>query len=215
MPSDHDEPIVPQQAAAVAKRYRRIERPISFAAVLPVGIAAGVAYVTFTLVPAMLVALVATVAVRIPVFQTSGRVTLATDAPPEAVRREFESACPLGLAFQWGIADEIERTEEGWAYDISSLFGRRSVRMTVEPRWDEGEDEDLALVVTAGGHSWATYHVTVAERADGTIVETAQTSDRRFGLRRLPQWFVARRYRDEALAAQGYRVVDRETGLSL
>jgi len=215
MPSDHDEPTVPQQAATVAERYRRIERPMSVAAVLPVGIAAGVAFVALTLVQALLVALLAVLAVRIPVFRTSGRATLVTDAPPEAVRRDLESPCPPGLAFQWGIADEIEQTEAGWAYDISYLFGRRSVRMNVEPRWDEGEDEDLALVVTAGGHPWATYYVTVAERAAETIVEIDQASDRRFGLRRLPQWFLARRYRDAALEAQGYRVRDRETSISI
>lgn len=215
MPSE-SETTVPEGAAAVTRRYRRLERPTSFAVALAFGLVVGVAFVTLTLVQALVVALLAAVVLRFPVFRSGGRTTLATDAPPDAVRRDFESAHPPVLAFQWGIADEVSETEEGWAYDISYLFGLRSTEMTVECRRDgDADDGDLELVVTAESQPWGTYHVTIDARGDETVVEVAHRSDRRFGLRRLPQWFVARRYRDEALAAQGYTVRDRETELTL
>ena len=52
-------------------------------------------------------------------------------------------------------------------------------------------------------------------RGDDTVVDVDWTSDRRFGLRRLPQQFVADRYRTDALAVQGYRVADRDTSISI
>jgi hypothetical protein len=55
----------------------------------------------------------------------------------------------------------------------------------------------LEIVVTAGGRPWATYVVSIDERGGETVVDVALASDRRFGLRRLPQWLLARRYRDE------------------
>lgn len=126
MPSDHDGPTAPQQATAVAQRYRRLERPTSFGVAAAVGLVIGVAFVVLTLVQTVLVAFVAAVTLRFPVFRPGSRATLATDATPVAVRRAFESACPPALAFQWGIADEIEQTEAGWAYEVSSLFGLQS-----------------------------------------------------------------------------------------
>lgn len=215
MPSESDT-AVPAEAAAVARRYRRLERPTSFAVALAFGLVVGVAFVTLALVQALVVALLAAVVLRFPVFRSGGRTTLATDATPEAVRRDFGSARPPVLAFQWGIADEVRETDEGWAYEIPYLFGLRSAEMTVECRRDEDADDgDLELVVTAESQPWGTYHVTIDEDGDETVVEVTHRSDRRFGLRRLPQWFVARRYRDATLTAQGYTVRDREAGLTI
>jgi len=104
-------------------------------------------------------------------------------------------------------------------YEFSYLFGLRSTEMTVETRSnapDAGADDDtLELVVTAGGRSWATYTVSIQRGGDDTVIDVEWASDRRFGLRRLPQQFVADRYRADAFAVQGYRVADRETSLSL
>jgi hypothetical protein len=51
---------------------------------------------------------------------------------------------------------------------------------------------------------------TQRSKDDGTVVEYEYTADRRFGLRRVPQRIVANRYRDEALEAQEYVVVEQD-----
>jgi hypothetical protein len=67
--------------------------------------------------------------------------------------------------------------------------------------------------ITMGGQPWATYTATSTADADGTVVEVEYDSNRRFGLRRVPQQILAHRYRDDALNAQGYVVVERESYL--
>lgn len=47
-----------------------------------------------------------------------------------------------------------------------------------------------------------------------TTVGVEWRSERRFGLRRLPQWFAAEHFRESALEAQDYRVVERDARLS-
>jgi len=153
-----------------------------------------------------------------PVFRPSGAARLVTDADPDAVRADFERETPPPLVFQWGIADDVRSTDDGVTYEFSYLLGLRSTEMTVETRWntpDAGTDGDLELIVTVGGRPWATYTVSMQRDGDDTVVDVDWMSDRRFGLRRLPQRLVADRYRADALAVQGYRVADRETSLSL
>ena len=232
MPSTGDAAdVVPSEAAAVARRYRRVERPVSGAVGLLVGGACGLALWLLPLLPALLVAAGVAALVRVPVLRSEGRAELTTDADPGVVRAAFESATPPLLAFQWGIADEVRSTADGGACEISYLFGLRSVTMETAVRCgasDDGDggtgtardgegsdDADLGLVVTADGEPWATYSASIARRDDGTVVDVEWTSDRRFGLRRLPQWLVATRYREEALAAQGFAVPERDAGLTL
>jgi hypothetical protein len=57
--------------------------------------------------------------------------------------------------------------------------------------------------------------VAVREDDEGTVVDVDVEADRRFGLNRLPQQFVAGRYRREALDAQGYTVVERDASVGL
>jgi hypothetical protein len=57
---------------------------------------------------------------------------------------------------------------------------------------------------------WATYIATICDADDQTIVDIEYTSTRRFGLRRVPQQLLAERYRDAALMAQGYTVIERD-----
>jgi hypothetical protein len=223
--------VVPSEAAAVARRYRRVERPVSGAVALLVGGACGLALWLLPLLPALLVAAGVAALVRVPVLRSEGRAELTTDADPGVVRAAFESATPPLLAFQWGIADEVRSTADGGACEISYLFGLRSVTMETAVRCGAGDDgdggtgtvrdgegsddADLGLVVTAGGEPWATYSASIARRDDGSVVDVEWTSDRRFGLRRLPQWLVATRYREEALAAQGFAVPERDARLTL
>ena len=73
----------------------------------------------------------------------------------------------------------------------------------------------LGLTVTANDKPGATYTIALREHDDETLVDIAWTSDRRSGLRRLPQWLIADRYYPAALTAQGYRVLNRDVTLSL
>lgn len=218
MPSGTNEVNRHSEAVDVAHRYQRLERPLSYVVALLVGLVVGAAFLLFSLIEAVLVGLAVGALVRVPVFRPSGTARLITDADPDAVRTEFEGETPPPLAFQWGIADDVRSTDDCVAYEFSYLFGLRSTEMTVETRWntpDDRIDGDLELVVTAGGRPWATYTVSMQRDGDDTVVDVDWMSDRRFGLRRLPQQLVADRYRADALAVQGYRVADRETSLSL
>lgn len=239
MPSPGDAVDVPRAATAVARRYIRVERPVSGALALVVALVFVAAYLVLPLLQALVAWVVLLAAVRAPAFRSHGTARLATDADPEAVHAEFAGPTPPVLALQWGIADRVRRTDEGAVYEISYLFGLRSTTVETAVRQRPSSDEeagegvggnaagasdgsagdaasgDLELAVTAGGTPWATYVASVSERADRTVVDVEMNSDRRFGLRRLPQWLVAERYRQEALEAQGYEVLNRDAGLSL
>lgn len=196
----------------VVRRYHRRERLLSglFAAAVVAAFLATL--VLASLVPAALVALALVVLVRAPVLRSRGTVRLATDADPAAVVDALTGSTPPVLAFQWGVADAVETRGETAVYRLSYLFGLRSVEATVRAETDATADVDrrVELVVEMDGEPWATYTVTVGEGADGTVVEYEYAADRRFGLRRVPQRLVQKRYRDELLAAQGYTVVERE-----
>jgi len=203
----------PPEAVAVADRYRRLERPISGAIALLLGVAVAVAVLWLPLVPGLLVAAVLVVVVRAPLFISQGTARLVADATPETVRDDFGGPTPPPLVFQWGVADAVHATGSGATYRFSYLFGLRSTTMTVET--DRNADGDVRFVVTADGRPWATYEVTVASDGGDTVVDVTWSSDRRFGLNRVPQWLVAERYRVDALGTQGYTVVDRDATLSL
>jgi len=206
----------PSGAVAVARRYRRLERPLSGVVALSVGVTAAAALFVLGLVPGLVVALAVVALVRVPVFESGGSARLVSGADPAAVRADVEGPTPPFLAFQWGIADEVRPTADGSAYELSYLFGLRSVRLVTEvrPLGDGGPDADLELVVTADGRPWGTYTVSVDGTGDGAVLDVEWESDRRFGLNRLPQWLVAEHYRGDVLVAQGYAVEERDASLS-
>jgi hypothetical protein len=202
----------PPEALAVAKRYLRRERPLSgLIVVLAVAVFLGT-FVATSLVPAVVVATLLIVVARAPIVESRGTVRLRTDEDAESVAESFAGPTPPILVFQWGIADEILTGDETVTYRLSYLFGVRSVEVTVDTRTDRTPDggRRIELKLTVGGRPWSTYVVTVDGRDGGTVVEYEYAADRRFGLRRVPQRIVANRYRDEALDAQGYGVVDRD-----
>jgi len=226
-------------AAAVADRYHRVERAASWALALLVAGAflAAVAAVSFW--PGVAVAAVLAIALRVPVYRRRGSVRLRTEAPPDAVVREFASARPPILALQWGVADEVRDGGEDAtaadrptgtraAYEFSFLFGLRSAAIDLETdvRADatsaggerDGPDDAVATVAidgAVGDSPWGSYAVTVRESRDGgAIVDVELRPTRRFALRRLPQAWVAERYYAEALAAQGYEVLERSVSLT-
>ncbi|QAU14414.1 hypothetical protein EKH57_14300 [Halorubrum sp. BOL3-1] len=202
-------------------RYHRVERITSWVLALSVAGAflAAVAAVSFW--PGVAVAAVLAVAFRVPVYRRRGSSRLRTEAPPETVLREFESARPPVLAFQWGLADEV-RTESvagtDATYEVSSLFGLRSasIDVTAERRETDSGSAAVDIEGTADGRPWGSYVITVHEADDGrTVVDVELAPTRRFDLRRLPQGWVAERYYADVLAAQGYEVVEREVSHGL
>jgi len=204
----------PEAALAVVGRYLRHERPVT-ALVVVLAIAAFLGTLLATsLVPAVLVAAVLIVAVRAPVLRPEGTVRLHTEKDPEAVLEGFTGPTPPVLAFQWGLADEVTAGNDVVTYRVSYLFGLRSVELTVRTRVDSTADGDrVELELTTGDRPRATYSATIRPDGEGTAVDLEYVSDRRFGLRRLPQRLLAARYRDEALEVQGYTVVEREASL--
>ncbi len=207
----------PQAARNVAKQYLRRERTASgLLTVLVVSVFLGT-YLATSLVPAILVGAGLVVVTRAPLVQPRGNVRLRTDEQSEAVVESFTGPTPPVLVFQWGIADEITAEDGAVTYRLTYLLGLRSVEVTVDTRTvrvPSGERQ-VELEVTVGGQPWSTYVATVETKDSKTIVEYEYTTNRRFGLRRLPQRYVATRYRDEALRAQGYVVVGRDEQYSI
>jgi hypothetical protein len=205
----------PEAAVAVAEQYLDLARPAN-------AVVAGLAVVTFvgtylatSLLPAVVVAAVLVVVARVPVLRSYGTATLTTEKPPETVLEEFSGPTPPVLVFQWGAADEVTVDEDGTvSYPISSFFGLRTAVATVARETTETEaGHRVELTVTVGGSPWATYTATITEAEAESNIEVEYQSERRFGLRRVPQQRAAATYRDRALDAQGYTVVARDSHL--
>lgn len=201
----------PGNAVAVAERYARVERPVTVGVAVAIGVLGGGAVIALPLLWGLAVALGLLAVARVPVFQSGGRTRLRTGADPATVRETFVGPTPPPLALQWGVADEVRVDGEDAVYDVSYLFGLRSVEMRVDA---EAVDDRVELTVTTDGQNWGTYTAQIEPTTDGTEITVAVDSDRKFGLRRLPQHLVARRYRDAAIEAQGYEVVERSFSLS-
>ena len=202
----------PSTVRTVANRYLKRERPLSalfVALVLTIFLGT---YVVTSLLLAVVVGAVLVVATRAPVLRSHGSVRLHTGDDPAAVADAFTGPTPPVLGLQWGMADEIRTDEETVTYHVSFLFGLRGQELTVHSETDTtpSGDRQIELTVTSDDSPWATYTVTLSPDDSGTRVDVAYTSNRKFGLRRLPQQFVARRFRDDVLTAQGYTVVERE-----
>lgn len=206
---------VPAEAGAVAQRYLRAERFVTTAVALTLAFLGGAAVVFLPLLWGLAVALGILALFRLPLLRSELHALLRTDADPEAVREAFTGPTPPPLALLWGIADDV-REEGGTAvYDVTYFFGLRSVELRVEREVTETSDGDrITMAITTNGEPWGTYTATLSEADGATEVAVNVQSDRRFGLRRLPQQLVARRYRDAVLTAQGYEVLGREGSLT-
>jgi hypothetical protein len=156
------------------------------------------------------------VVARAPVLETHGTIRLRTDAPPAAVVEELDGPTPPVLAFQWGVADEVASEDGRVTYPVSYLFGLRTATMSLSRETSPTpEGHRIELELTVDGNPWGSYTATVRDADDGSVVDVEYESDRRFGLRRIPQQRLADRYRDEALEVQGYTVVSRESHLGV
>jgi hypothetical protein len=201
----------PQAALAVARQYLRRERTLSaLVGVLPASVFVGV-FLATSLVLALVAGAVLVVVVRVPLVRSHGTVRLRTDDDVATVVDSFTGPTPPVLTFQWGIADKITATESKVTYHVSYLLGLRSVDVTVYTRTDttSSGERRVELEVTVDEQPWATYTATISRQNGQTVVDCEYASDRRFGLRRVPQRIVAERYRDRSLAVQGYTAVER------
>ncbi|RKD95288.1 hypothetical protein [Halopiger aswanensis] len=199
---------------SIVRRYERTQRilKVSVAAVSVVAVLAAFAALPYLV--ALGLSLGALVALLLPLSTTSGTLHLQTDADLETVRRDFEGETPPILPFQWGLADTVRSTDDGTDYEISYLFGLRSVTMTVETRTvSDDPDVDLEIEVAEAGRPWGTYSVALEERDGATHVTVSVESNRRFPLNRLPQTIAAVRYQQAAYEAQGYAVLEYDRSI--
>ncbi|AHG01458.1 hypothetical protein HALLA_03455 (plasmid) [Halostagnicola larsenii XH-48] len=203
----------PEEALAVANRYHRRERTLTVVvAVVAVSLYLGVYYVT-SLLPAVVTAVVLLVTVRAPLLQPRGTYRLKSDDDPEAVVDAFTGPTPPVLAFNWGIADEITTREEEVTYHVSYLLGLRSAEMDVQREIDHTQNgrHRVTLEITANDKPWATYTATISQKDGETSIDVEYISNQRFGLQHVPNQFFGERYREDALTAQGYTVLERES----
>jgi len=224
--TDANRTAVPAVVRTAARRYWRRTLALRVLVALvyfPVSVA-----ILFTLpyLPALAVIVVLLGTLAAPLFNTGGTIELTTDRSPAAVREDFMSATPPVVGFQAALADEIRPTETGAEYDLSTAFGLRSATMTIETERlagdsDPGNDAatdsnaDLEIVVTVDDKPWGRYRVATSERDDGTAVTITMRPDRRFGVRRLPDFVFGRRYRRQLFDGQGYTLVADDTSLSV
>lgn len=213
---------VPEAVASVARRYRRLDvwlrRVLALLTLLVIVLLTAV----WSLTPALLAGIALLLALRVPLLRTESTTRLRTSADLDAVRRDFAGPTPPMLALQWGSADEVDGADEAGAtadgrWIVSYAFGLRSVEMrtAVEERPAADADDAFDVVVTVDGSEWATYAVDLHATDDGTLVHLAGGADRRFSLVRFLVWPRIDRAFREAVAAQGYEVVERAFGVQL
>ena len=220
----------PWAVRPIVRRYHRVERTVSWLLALSVAAVAVTAILSLPFLIGVVAALGLLVLMRLPLVRRRGNTRLETDADPETVRAEFESTTPPVLVFQWGLVDTDDVTVEDRPdgrvveYDVSYLFGLRSVTMRVEAAdhpsgdsdaVDTSDVDELELLVTVDGTQWASYTVAIGREDGQTIVDVAWGTDNRVDVRQLLQGFVARRYYPAALDALGYEAVLRDGSWSL
>lgn len=207
---------VSSPVAAVARRYRWIDR-LSRAGLL-LALLLGVLAVAhrWSIWPAALLAAGALVLLGAPLLGTEGTARLQTTADLEAVRRELRGPTPPMLALQWSGAESIRASEDdGGVCEFSYLFGLRSTQMRIGVEERPADDADAAFDVTvaAGGQPWATYAVALRAEEGITTVDLSWTSDRRFPITRFLAWPLVHDAQRAAIEAQGYEVVERSVAL--
>lgn len=211
-----DQRAVPSAVRTAARRYWRHTlalRALVALVYFPVSVAI---LLTLPYLPALAVIVVLLGTLAGPLFNPGGAIELTTDRSPAAVCEDFTSATPPVVGFQAALADEIRPTETGAEYDLSTALGLRSATMTIETkRFEDDAAADIEIVVTVGDKPWGRYTVTTHKRGDDTTVMITAVPDRRFGVRRLPDFVFGRRYRARLFDGQGYTLVADNTSLSI
>ena len=207
----------PRDVSAVAERYFRAQAlAIALLVVFVEGVILGT-YLAISFLPAVVVGLSLIGVAWAPVFRTGGTFHLRTDDSPDAVVDALTGPVPPVLPLHWGMADEVDADGDAVTYRTSFLFGLRTTTVTVRTRTETAPDgtRRVELDLEENGDPWATYTADVNSDDSGTEIGVEYASERRFGLRRLPQALVTGRYREEALATQGYTIVERKRKVGL
>ncbi|MCQ4334421.1 hypothetical protein KM295_13235 [Natronomonas sp. F2-12] len=206
-----------QELQRLTTQYHRIERIATGSVAIVVSALFLGIYLASKLLTAVAAAAVLVIIVRTPVFRSSGTVRLQTDKSPETVIEQLTGLRPPILAFQWCVADGITTKANDAVYSFSYLFGLRSAAMRVRTETETtSEGSDLVeLTIKINNEPWGTYTATIDGTGAGSIVEVEYSSDRRFGLRRVPQQLLGKRYHDQALELQGFSVVERERNIGI
>jgi len=207
----------PEDGLRVAKRYLRRERLFSGLIIVIVVSLFLLTYVSTSLLPAVVVAAVLVVIARAPILQSKGTARLQTDTDFEAVVDSFTGPTPPVLGLQWGVADVVVMKEGTPTYPTSYLLRLRSAEPTVHTRTvtTPNGHQQVELEILVNDKPWATYTARISADDEHTNIDVEYPSDRRFGLRRVPQQVLAKRYRDAALSAQGYTVIERDAHFCL
>ncbi|ERG96028.1 hypothetical protein [Haloquadratum walsbyi] len=208
------------KASMVVTQYYRRSRVLTYLVGITVVGSVGASFALLSFYEWLLCGITVFVIFQSPVFTTDGHIALVTNKAPEAVSKEFQSPMPPILPFHWGLADQIEATDDGGHYVIRYLLGLQSIEMTVKCQPAPNDPADVKLIVTVGDSSWGNYHVNIdtTDTTDNymqTTVDITVETNRRFGLRRLPQQLIADKYRPTALEAQGYDIVSYDPDISL
>jgi len=196
--------------SSVVTRYSRTEGIVSWTLVTTAILVVVTALYTLPPLLGVVVAVVAVLTLRLPVFRLHSEARVVTDASPEAVREATLGARPPVLVFQWGVADRVE-TGDGVRYHYSTLFGLKSAVLTVDRRETA---TGVEITLTADGTPYSTHHVTITG-GEKTVVTVESDPPRGFGLRRLAGWIAAQRHYAAGLDALGYDVRDYETSFGL
>lgn len=199
-----------EQVRELVARYRRTERLIRAGTILALTAATVAVALVADLLVAGVVFLVLLVALRAPLVNPSGTTVAVTDADSEAVRDAVAGPYPPMLSLVWGRADEVAATETGGRCEWSLLWGLRSATVAWEA---EPVDGGQRVTYRVDGTPVATYDVAVARESGETVVRIDAGYVRRVGLRVLPSFLAATRYRDAVWAAQGYELRERDWSL--
>jgi len=208
-----DPAITPERRERVrdlVARYRRTERLIRAGVIVGLTAATVVLALGADLLVAGVAFLAALVALRAPLLNPGGTTVAVTDADPEAVRDAVAGPYPPMLSLVWGRSDEVAATPTGGRCEWSLLGGLRSATVTWET---EPTDGGQRVTYRVDGTPVATYDVAVSRENGETIVEIDAGYTRRVGLRVLPSFLAATRYRDAVWDAQGYELRGRDWSL--
>ncbi len=201
-----------QKAVDVAQSYLRRERPLNALIMLLTVSAFLGTYLVTSLLLAIPAGAILIIFMRFPIFQSNGTLRLRSSDNLDTVIDEFSGPVPPVLALQWGMADEISIEDDAVIYSVSYLFGLQSADVAVQTETNPTADSGSVIEseVNINDQPWATYTSTVSTSGKYTTIDVTYTSNRRFGLRRVPQQMIANQYRDEILSVQGYTVVTRD-----
>lgn len=193
---------------ATARRYRRVSFLVAFVPPLVVSAMAVVAdagVVEYGL-------LFAAVAVYFgPVLVFEGRLELATDRPPHAVREALTGVENPLAASHRASAEAVEPIPGGAALTVSMLG------FTGETRYEGVVQSDRVVSVTVwhGGNRFSTNRVVIDGDESGTNLTVRSRVRPRRSLKHLLVSMTGARYERRILAAQGYRVEETELSVGL